>query len=212
MRERGAVGPQPRCSRAAQRCHLDDLPDRFTAKAKPTGLLGALYDRPSSAALPEPMPVGNALAARKLLQRRQREQLMLLARRLVLASMTDNTPPLADPATTQNNGASDDGHVRLLKLHRPYLPLPLWDLIPAASIACRGTRFSSRPTRCMPLGTPSPAAPAPPRPCPRTVGTGSTTQKRPTPITTCQCPSPSRPAVRAARGHGPRPATTTDLP
>ena len=78
-------------------------PIGFTAKAKPTGLLGALYDRPSSAALPEPMPAGNALAARKLLQRRQREQLMLLARRLVLASMTDNTPPLADPATAQNN-------------------------------------------------------------------------------------------------------------
>jgi len=47
-----------------------------TAKARPTGLLVALYDRPSSAALPEP------LAARELLQRRQREQLMLLARRL----------------------------------------------------------------------------------------------------------------------------------
>jgi hypothetical protein len=53
-----------------------------TAKARPTGLLVALYDRPSSAALPEPLPAGNALAARELLQRRQREQLMLLASRL----------------------------------------------------------------------------------------------------------------------------------
>ena len=53
-----------------------------TAKARPTGLLVALYDRPSSAALPEPLPAGSALAARELLQRRQREQLMLLARRL----------------------------------------------------------------------------------------------------------------------------------
>jgi hypothetical protein len=53
-----------------------------TAKARPTGLLVALYDRPSTAALPEPLPAGNALAARELLQRHQREQLMLLARRL----------------------------------------------------------------------------------------------------------------------------------
>ena len=53
-----------------------------TAKAQPTGLLVALYDRPSTAALPEPLPAGNALAARELLQRRQREQLMLLACRL----------------------------------------------------------------------------------------------------------------------------------
>ena len=54
------------------------------AKARPTGLLVALYDRPSTAVLPEPLPAGNALAARELLQRRQREQLMLLARRLGL--------------------------------------------------------------------------------------------------------------------------------
>jgi len=54
-----------------------------TAKARPTGLLVALYDRPSSTAvIPDPVPAGNALAARELLQRRQREQLMLLARRL----------------------------------------------------------------------------------------------------------------------------------
>jgi hypothetical protein len=52
-----------------------------TAKAQPTGLLVALYDRPSAAMLPEPLPAGNALAARELLQRRQREQLMLLLRR-----------------------------------------------------------------------------------------------------------------------------------
>ena len=53
-----------------------------TAKAQPTGLLVALYDRHSTASLSEPLPAGNALAARELLQRRQREQLMLLARRL----------------------------------------------------------------------------------------------------------------------------------
>jgi hypothetical protein len=53
-----------------------------TAKAQPTGLLVALYDHPSTAVLPDPVPAGNALAARELLQRRQREQLMLLARRL----------------------------------------------------------------------------------------------------------------------------------
>ena len=53
-----------------------------TAKAQPTGLLVALYDRYSTAVLPDPVPAGNALAARELLQRRQREQLMLLARRL----------------------------------------------------------------------------------------------------------------------------------
>ena len=40
-----------------------------TAKAKPTGLLGALYDRPSSAALPDrcrpvtPWPPGNSCSA-----------------------------------------------------------------------------------------------------------------------------------------------------
>ena len=39
-------------------------------------------DRPSTAVLPDPVPAGNALAAWELLQRRQREQLMLLARRL----------------------------------------------------------------------------------------------------------------------------------
>jgi hypothetical protein len=53
-----------------------------TAKARPTGLLVALYDHPSTAALPESLPAGNALAASELLQRRQREQLMLLASRL----------------------------------------------------------------------------------------------------------------------------------
>ena len=53
-----------------------------TAKARPTGLLVALYDRPSTASLSEPLPAGNALAARELLQRRQREQLMLLSHRL----------------------------------------------------------------------------------------------------------------------------------
>jgi hypothetical protein len=55
-----------------------------TAKARPTGLLVALYDRPRSAVLTDPLPAGNALAARELLQRQQREQLMLLARRLGL--------------------------------------------------------------------------------------------------------------------------------
>jgi hypothetical protein len=53
-----------------------------TAKARPTGLLVALYDRPRTAVLPDPVPAGNALAARELLQRQQREQLMLLSRRL----------------------------------------------------------------------------------------------------------------------------------
>jgi hypothetical protein len=53
-----------------------------TAKARPTGLLVALYDRPRTAVLSEPIPAGNALAARELLQRQQREQLMLLSRRL----------------------------------------------------------------------------------------------------------------------------------
>ncbi len=53
-----------------------------TAKAQPTGLLVALYDRPAAAVLSEAVPAGNALAARELLQRRQREQLMLLSRRL----------------------------------------------------------------------------------------------------------------------------------
>ena len=53
-----------------------------TAKAQPTGLLVALYDRPAAAVLNEAVSAGNALAARELLQRRQREQLMLLSRRL----------------------------------------------------------------------------------------------------------------------------------
>jgi hypothetical protein len=53
-----------------------------TAKARPTGLLVALYDRPRGAVLADPIPAGNALAARELLQRQQREQLMLLSRRL----------------------------------------------------------------------------------------------------------------------------------
>jgi hypothetical protein len=53
-----------------------------TAKARPTGLLVALYDRPRTAVLSDPIPEGNDLAARELLQRRQREQLMLLSRRL----------------------------------------------------------------------------------------------------------------------------------
>jgi hypothetical protein len=53
-----------------------------TARAQPTGLLVALYDRPRTAGLSEPVPAGNALAARELLQRQQREQLMLLSRRL----------------------------------------------------------------------------------------------------------------------------------
>jgi hypothetical protein len=53
-----------------------------TAKARPTGLLVALYDRPRGAVLTDPIPAGNALAARELLQRQQREQLMLLSRRL----------------------------------------------------------------------------------------------------------------------------------
>jgi hypothetical protein len=53
-----------------------------TAKAQPTGLLVALYDRPRTAVLTEPVPPGNVQAARELLQRQQREQLMLLSRRL----------------------------------------------------------------------------------------------------------------------------------
>jgi hypothetical protein len=53
-----------------------------TATAQPTGLLVALYDRPSTAVLTAPVPANNALAARELLQRQQREQLMLLSRRL----------------------------------------------------------------------------------------------------------------------------------
>ena len=53
-----------------------------TARAQPTGLLVALYDRPRTAMLTESAPASNALAARELLQRQQREQLMLLSRRL----------------------------------------------------------------------------------------------------------------------------------
>jgi hypothetical protein len=53
-----------------------------TARAQPTGLLVALYDRPSTAVLTAPVPANNALAARELLHRQQREQLMLLSRRL----------------------------------------------------------------------------------------------------------------------------------
>jgi len=52
------------------------------ARAQPTGLLVAVYDRPRTTVLTEPVPAGNSLAARELLQRRQREQLMLLSRRL----------------------------------------------------------------------------------------------------------------------------------
>jgi len=53
-----------------------------TTRAQPTGLLVALYDRPSRALFTDPIPADNALAARELLQRRQREQLMLLSRHL----------------------------------------------------------------------------------------------------------------------------------
>ena len=53
-----------------------------TARAQPTGLLVAIYDRPSTAVLTAPVPANNALAARELLHRQQREQLMLLSRRL----------------------------------------------------------------------------------------------------------------------------------
>ena len=44
--------------------------------------LVALDDRPRIAALTERAPAGNIPAARELLQRQQREQLMLLSRRL----------------------------------------------------------------------------------------------------------------------------------
>ncbi|MFM7311945.1 MAG: hypothetical protein ACKO0M_02060, partial [Cyanobium sp.] len=53
-----------------------------SSKAQPTGLLVALYDRPRTEALSDAVPASNALATRELLQRRQREQLMLLSRRL----------------------------------------------------------------------------------------------------------------------------------